>query len=94
VRSGIGADATLDLTLEFTITNAPNSAFNAIQDYQISVFLSENATATNAEYLKVSSLGSGSTVRENVNVGITQTLGYKDYNQKVGGIIPTVNSGI
>jgi len=33
VRAGFGPDAELDLTLEFTITNSPNSAFNAINDY-------------------------------------------------------------
>ena len=93
MRSGIGADASLDLTIEFTITNAPNSAFNAINDYDITVVLSENATDSTGEYLEVFSSGSGSSVKDKVTVAISR-IGYKDYNQRVGGIVPKVNSGI
>ena len=81
------------MTIEFTITNAPNSAFNAINNYDITVVLSENATATTGEYLEVFSSGSGASVRDKVTVGIS-TIGYKDYNQRVGGRVPKVNSGL
>lgn len=94
MRNGIGANAALDLTLEFTITNSPNTAFDAINNYQIIVFLSQNEDSDESDYIRIQSIGSGSSLRDNVNVGTYPKVGWKALDTKVGQSIPIVNSGI
>ena len=94
IRNGFGAEADLDLTLQFTITNSPNPAFNAINDYQIIVFLSHNETSSASDYIKINSIGSRSSIRDNVNVATYPTTGWKDLDRKVGQTIPVVNAGL
>ena len=91
VRNGFSANADLDLTLGFTITNSPNSAFDAINNYQIIAFLSHNDTSTDSDFVKISSLGSGSSVRDVVSVAENTRQGWKDLSRKVGDAIPTVS---
>ena len=92
-RSGWHSFADLDLTLEVIITNSPNAAFDAINNYAVTIFLSQNDTAKDADYIRVTSSGSGSSVRDVVTVSSYTASGAASLNQKVGDRTPQITVG-